>query len=175
MKKTLFVLLSFFFFFTLKMSAQSAWLGKWITDPMEEGTEKMIMEFDFKNDTEMSVAFYTDNKKSGLGRCVSKVSANGTYTAIGPLFFMSIDSKSVNVEILKLTLDNSHIKVTKSAIAQQIKATASILFANFEDVEMVYVTHDDPNVISFIIGDEQHAEDMEFHRPEKPIEQILGF
>lgn len=47
------------------------------------------------------------------------------------------------------------------------------MFANFEDVRMIYVTHDSPDTISFILGDESNAIDLEFHRSTMTIEQLF--
>lgn len=86
MKRSFVILLSLFVISSINLFAQSEWLGKWQTDPMTEGTEKVIMEYYFQNDSIMSMTFFTDNQIPGVGRCVSRVSMDGSYKKIGPLF-----------------------------------------------------------------------------------------
>ena len=174
MKRILAILLSLFVISSINLFAQSEWLGKWQTDPMAEGTEKVIMEYYFQNDSIMSMTFFTDNQISGVGRCVSRVSMDGNYNKIGPLFLVSLDQRSLNVSLLKYDTYGRNSSGSEKQIIKQIENTVKPMFANFEDVRMIYVTHDNPDTISFILGDESNAIDMEFHKPTVTIEQLFG-
>lgn len=174
MKRILAILLSLFVISSIDLFAQSEWLGKWQTDPMSEGTEKVIMEYYFQNDSIMSMTFFTDNLISGVGRCVSRVSMDGSYYRIGPLFFVSLNPRSLNVSLLKYDTYGRNSSVSERQIIKQIENTVKPMFAGFEDVRMIYVTHDSPDTISFILGDENNAIDMELHKPTMTIEQLFG-
>lgn len=174
MKKSAFILLYLLLILSNGIYAQSEWIGKWQTDPMVEGTEKVIMEYYFKNDSIMSMTFFTDNQISGVGRCVSRVSMDGNYNKIGPLFFVSLNQRSLNVSLLKFVTYGKNSSVSERQIIKQIENTVKPMFAGFEDVRMIYVTHDSPDTISFILGDESNAIDMEFHKPTMTIEQLFG-
>lgn len=174
MKKSAFILLYLLLIFSNGIYAQSEWIGKWQTAPMVEGTEKVIMEYYFKNDSIMSMTFFTDNQIAGVGRCVSSVSMDGNYNKIGPLFFVSLNQRSLNVSLLKFVTYGKNSSVSERQIIKQIENTVKPMFAGFEDVRMIYVTHDTPDTISFILGDESNAIDMEFHRPTMTIEQLFG-
>lgn len=174
MKRFFLILLSLLFFININLHAQSEWLGKWQTDPIAEGTEKVVLEYYFKNDSIMSMTFFTDNQIPGEGRCVSEVSMDGRYDKIGPLFFFSLNQGSLNVSLLRFVAYGKNSSVSERQIIKQIENTVKPLFANFEDVMMVYVTHESPDTISFILGDENNAIDMEFHRPTMTIEQLFG-
>ena len=174
MKRSFIIIFFLFVLSSLFLSAQSEWFGKWQTAPIEEGTEKVIMEYDFKNDSVMSMSFVTDNLIAGVGRCVSNVSMDGRYEKIGPLFFVSLNQGSLRVSLLKFFLYEKNAPISEGQIIKQIENTVKPMFANFENVGMIYVTHDSPDTISFIYGDESNAIDMEFHRPTMAIEQMLG-
>ena len=92
MKRNFLIFLSLFVFSNFNLYAQSEWIGKWQTEPIAEGTEKAIMEYFFKNDSLMTLTFYSDNQISGVGRCVSEISMDGRYSKIGPLFIYSFDN-----------------------------------------------------------------------------------
>ena len=141
---------------------------------MTEGTEKVIMEYYFQNDSIMSMTFFTDNQISRVGRCVSSVSMDGSYNKIGPLFFVSLNQGSLKVSLLKFDTYGRNSSGSERQIVKQIENTVKPMFANFEDVRMIYVTHDSPDTISFILGDESNAIDLEFHRPTMTIEQLFG-
>ena len=141
---------------------------------MTEETEKVIMEYYFQNDSIMSMTFFTDNQISRVGRCVSSVSMDGSYNKIGPLFFVSLNQGSLKVSLLKFDTYGRNSSGSERQIVKQIENTVKPMFANFEDVRMIYVTHDSPDTISFILGDESNAIDLEFHRPTMTIEQLFG-
>lgn len=173
MKKFFLNLFSLSFFMSINLHAQSDWFGKWQTDQMVEGTEKAIIEYYFKNDSVMSMSFVTDNQIAGVGRCVSNVSMDGKYDKIGPLFFVSLNQRSLKVSLLKFVTYGKNTSVSEGQIIKQIENTVKPMFANFEDVRMIYVTHDSPDTISFILGDESNAIDLEFHRSTMTIEQLF--
>lgn len=174
MKRACILFLSIFVFSSLKLYAQSEWFGEWQTDPIEEGTEKIIMEYYFKNDSIMSMSFVTDNQIAGVGRCISNISVDGRYNKIGPLFFISLNQESLKVTLLKFVAYEKNASIIEEEIIKQIKNKAKPMFDNFEDVRMIYVTHDSPDTISFVLGDESNATEMEYHRPTMTIEQLLG-
>lgn len=174
MRRSVIILLFLFVILSLNLSAQSEWLGKWQTDPIAEGTEKVIMEYYFQNDSIMSMTFFTDNQIPGVGRCVSRVSMDGSYSKIGPLFFVSLKQRSLNVSLLKFVTYGKNSSVSERQIIKQIENSVKPMFAGFEDVMMTYVTHNSPDTISFILGDESNAIDMEFHKPTITIEQLFG-
>lgn len=68
--------------------------------------------------------------------------------------------------------DGMNSSSSKQRIIKQIENTVKHIFANFEDVNvsMIFVTHESPDTISFIIGDQ----DLEFHRPTMTIEHLFG-
>lgn len=172
--KNIIIILSLFVISSLDLFAQSEWFGKWQTDPMVEGTERYIMEYYFKNDSTMSMGFVTDNQINGEGRCVWNVSVDGIYDKNGPLFYISLDQESLKVSLLKFVTYGIDASVAEGQIIKQIENKVKPLFANFEDVRMIYITHDSPDTISFILGDEGNAIDMKFHRPTMTIEQQFG-
>ena len=174
MKRVFVILISLFVISSINLFAQSEWLGKWQIDPIAVGNEKVIMEYYFQNDSIMSMTFFTDNQISGVGRCVSRVSMDGSYNKIGPLFFVSLNQRSLNVSILKYDTYGRNSSGSEKQIIKQIENMVKPMFANFEDVRMIYVTHDSPDTISFILGDESNAIDMEFHKPTLTIEQLFG-
>lgn len=174
MKRLFVILLSLYVISSINLFAQSEWIGKWQTHPMTEGTEKVIMEYYFQNDSIMSMTFFTDNQIPGVGRCVSRVSMDGSYSKIGPLFFVSLNQRSLNVSLSKFVTYGKNSSVSERQIIKQIENSVKPMFAGFEDVMMTYVTHNSPDTISFILGDEINAIDMEFHKPTMTIEQLLG-
>lgn len=173
MKRVVVIFLSIFVFSSFKLYAQSEWLGKWQTDPIVEGVEKIIMEYYFKNDSAMSMSFVTDKQISGVGRCISRVSIDGKYDKTGPLFFICLNQNTIKVSLLRFVTYAKNASVSKKQIIKQIENTAKPMFANFENVRMIYVTHESPDTISFVFGDENNAIDMEYHRPTKTIEQVF--
>lgn len=174
MKRVFVIFISLFVISSINLFAQSEWLGKWQTAAMTEETEKVILEYFFQNDSVMSMTFFTDNQIAGVGRCVSSVSVDGRYDKIGPLFSVSLNPKSLSVNLLKFVKYDKNSPVSERQIVKLIGNTAKPMYANFEDVRMIYVTHDSPDTISFILGDENNAMDLELHRPTITIEMLLG-
>lgn len=173
MKRVVVIFLSMFVFSSFKLYAQSEWLGKWQTDPIVEGVEKIIMEYYFKNDSAMSMSFVTDKQISGVGRCISRVSIDGKYDKIGSLFFICLNQNTIKVSLLRFVTYAKNASVSKKQIIKHIENTVKPMFANFKDVRLIYVAHDSPDTISFVLGDESNAIDMEYHRPTKTIEQVF--
>lgn len=170
--KRLVVIMSFLLcFITNNVYARSEWLGKWQSEPIKEGTETAILEYHFKNDSVMSMSFVTDNHIVGVGRCVSKCSIKGTYSKYGPFFEVSLDPNTLNVSLLNFVAIST--SATKNQILSQLRTMAKTMFDGYDNVRMIYVTHDSPDIISFIYGDESNAMEMEFHRSNKPLEQLL--
>ncbi len=133
------------------------------------------MEYYFQNDSVMSMSFVTDNQIAGVGRCVTNISMDGRYNKIDPIFFVSLNQESLKVSLLKFVTYGKNPSVSeRQIIIKHIENTVKPMFANFEDVMMIYVTHNSPDTISFILGDESNAIDMEYHRPTMNIEQLLG-
>ena len=132
------------------------------------------MEYCFKNDSLMSMTFFTDKQTPKVGRCISEISVDGKYNKFGPLFLVSLNQSSLNVKLIKFALCRNNSFVSESQIICQIQNSAKLLIANFTEMQMIYVLHDNPDIISFVYGDENNAIDVEFHRPTKPIEQIFG-
>ena len=174
MKRNFLIFLSLFVFSNFNLYAQSEWIGKWQTEPIAEGTEKAIMEYFFKNDSLMTLTFYSDNQISGVGRCVSEISMDGRYSKIGPLFIYSLNQESLNANLLKYETNGSNLPSSEKQIIKLIKNMVKPMFADLENVAMLYVTHDSPDTISFIVGDENNAKELEFHRPMMTIEQLFG-
>lgn len=173
-KKLYSFLVTFFYALIIAMPvfAENEWYGKWQSDPMTFDNETVVMEYDFKNDSELTMSFITDNKMSNVGRCVSRISLDGSYNSVGPIFFVSLDSETLRIEIIKLkTAGNS---ISESAIRQEIRKNAVPLCSGYDNVGMIYVTHEDSEDISFIYGDENNAMEIEFHRPQKSIEELLN-
>ena len=156
---------------SITLYASNDWLGRWQTDPISVDNETLVMEYDFKNDTSLSMCFFTDNWIPTVGRCVSKVTIDGIYQSVGPIFFVSLDDKSLNVEILKLYTKDSGIK--EKYIEKYIRENAEPLFSGYDNVRMIFVTHENTDEISFIYGDVGNAMNMDFHRPNQSIEQIF--
>jgi len=153
--------------------AQKNLTGRWLSKSINEGTEEMKMEFIFKDSVKMEMAFITDNKIPNVGRCLSRISIQGTYEFAGPLFFTEIDNNTLNVKIQKLELAGELAKSTppnmiptlKEALQQQMIQSAIALFAGYDGGSMIYVSHTGrDDVFSFIIGDEKNAMDLEFTR-----------
>lgn len=156
--------------------AQTDLIGSWKSKSMKEGTETVFMELTFKDSVNMQMAFVTDNNIPNVGRCLSRISVYGTYNFVGPIFLTEINKKTLNVKIIKLELAGDMAKKTpanmipmlKTQLKQQISQSAISLFSNYDVGSMIYVTHEGTNdVISFIMGDETNAVDMEFTRIKK--------
>lgn len=153
--------------------AQPNFVGKWKSEEMKEGTEKVIIEFIFKDTTNMEMAFITDNAIPDVGRCVSRISVQGTYSVIGPLMFTEILKNTMIVDIKDFELIGEKAKKTpqsmiptlKTYIKKQLEQSAMYLFAAYDGGSMIYATHEGTkDVISFIIGDEENAIDLKFTR-----------
>lgn len=153
--------------------AQQNFIGKWQSKEIKEDTETLVMEYIFKDSTRMEMAFITDNQIPNVGRCISRISVQGTYQVVGPILFTKIDQKTLNVSIIKLTLTGEFEKNTpiemlptlKNYLTKQMELTASTMFAPFDGASMIYATHEGTeDVVTFIIGDSENAMDIEFAR-----------
>ena len=148
---------------SLSLCAQSHLIGTWQSKEMKEGTETVIMELTFKDSTNLEMAFVTDNKIPNVGRCLSKISVLGTYNFIGPMFFSEI-KKELYGELAKKASQDMKSKL-KGYLKKEIERSAVSLFSAYDGGSMIYVTHEGTDdVISFIMGDENNAVDMEFTR-----------
>jgi hypothetical protein len=156
----------------IALYAEDKWIGKWKSDPIEVDTETLTMIFEFKDSTNMTMGFETDNKIPNVGQCISYISVNGTYDKIGPIFITHIFEQSLKAEIKKLDLEKTFTDKAKSAWVEELKkamnkqilTNAKNTFAGYDGGTMFYVTHDDPDVMSFIFGDGANAMDLKFKR-----------
>lgn len=156
----------------VSVHAEDKWIGKWLSDSIQVDTETMTMILEFKDSTNMAMGFETDNNIPNVGQCISYISVNGTYEKIGPIFITHIDEKSLKAEIKRLHFDKAFkekagaawIDEFKKSMKVQILTNAKNTFAGYDGGTMIYVTHDDPNVFSFIFGDETNAMDLKFTR-----------
>lgn len=171
--KRVMVIVPLLIMFCFPLVAQTDLIGAWKSKSIKEGTETVYMELTFRDSVNMQMAFVTDNRIPNVGRCLSRISVQGTYKLVGPIFLTEIIKKSLNIRILKLELAGDMAKNTptsmipklKEQLKQQISQSAMSLFSNYDGGSMIYVTHKDKNdVISFIMGDETNAIDMEFSR-----------
>lgn len=166
------VVILIIFVIPISLFAEDEWVGKWKSDPIQVDTETMTMFFEFNDSTSMVMGFETDNTIPNVGQCVSYISVNGTYDKIGPIFITHIDEQSLNAEIKKLDLDKAFTKIAtsewgeelKKKMKKQILINAKSTFAGYDGGTMIYVTHEDPNEISFIFGNESNAMDLKFTR-----------
>ena len=167
------ILTIMFIMSSLSLCAQSHLIGTWQSKEMKEGTETVIMELTFKDSTNLEMAFVTDNKIPNVGRCLSKISVLGTYNFIGPMFFSEIKKETLNVKIVKMELYGELAKKAsqdmksklKGYLKKEIERSAVPLFSAYDGGSMIYVTHEGTDdVISFIMGDENNAVDMDFTR-----------
>ena len=71
--------------------AQQNFIGKWQSKEIKEDTETLVMEYIFKDSTRMEMAFITDNQIPNVGRCISRISVQGTYQVVGPILFTKIE------------------------------------------------------------------------------------
>lgn len=156
----------------IALYAEDKWIGKWKSDPIVVDTETLTMIFEFKDSTNLTMGFETDNRIPNVGQCISYISVNGTYDKIGPIFITHIFEQSLKAEIKKLDLEKTLTDKAKSAWVEELKkrmnkqilTNAKNTFAGYDGGTMIYVTHDDPNVMSFIFGDEANAMDLKFKR-----------
>lgn len=152
--------------------AQDKWIGKWKSEPIQVDTETMTMSLEFNDSTNMIMGFETDNTIPKVGQCFSYISVSGTYDQIGPIFITHIDEQSLKVEIKKLDFDKTFKELAKPGEVDELKKSmkkqflinAKRTFAGYDGGTMIYVTHDDPTEMSFIIGDELNAIDLKFIR-----------
>lgn len=171
MKKTLILLVSLFF--VLPMMAEKSLIGRWQSEPINEGTEKAVEELTFIDSTHLELAFITDNNDPMTGRMVTRMSVKATYQAWGPMFFVKLDLPTVKTKIEKLELTDAFkasmpagysMEDTKKLLQQQAHQQAKLMFSMTEEFSMIYITHEENDTISFIIGDENDAMDLVFHR-----------
>lgn len=160
-----------FLIISIPLCADNAWIGRWQAEPIIEDNEICILEYDFKNDSILTMSFITDNQIPNVGRCVSKITIDGTYFNLGQFFFVSLDQNTLNVEILKFYSKDSAI--TEKSAKQSIRENAEPLFSGYDNVMMIYITHENPDEISFIVGDENNAMELKLHRQRVSIEDIL--
>lgn len=175
MKKTLICIVFLFTILSFSLSAQNAWFGEWQSEPLVEGTEKVIIEFNFSNDTTMMMSLITYNNVVGAGSCISRMSISGTYEKYGPLFDVNLDQESIDVSVLKY-LTHQGKRLYKGLFLHEIQSRAESIFSNIDEILMVLVTHENHDEISFVIGNENQAAEINFHRPIeiKDIEQIFA-
>lgn len=105
----------------IALYAEDKWIGKWKSDPIEVDTETLTMIFEFKDSTNMTMGFETDNKIPNVGQCISYISVNGTYDKIGPIFITHIFEQSLKAEIKKLDLEKTFTDKAKSAWVEELK------------------------------------------------------
>ncbi|MDE7135948.1 MAG: hypothetical protein K2N91_04900 [Muribaculaceae bacterium] len=155
------------------IQAEDKWIGKWRAEPFKVDTESMTMILEFSDSTNMVMGFETDNRIPGVGECLSYISVKGTYNKIGPIFMMDLDEATLDAEIKKLVLKNKSVTPDKlkRSMQKMLLANAKSVFSGYDGGMMIYVTVDDPDKMSFIIGDETNAMEMNFTRiiPEKII------
>lgn len=167
-------LVAFFYalIFTIPVFAENEWYGRWQSDPMTFDNETMVIEYDFKNDSELTMSFVTDNRIPKVGRCVSRISLDGSYSKVGPIFIVNIDQETLNIEVIEFqTVGKS---ISEYEIRQELRKNIASMLPGFDNVSMIYVTHEDSEDISFIYGDEKDAMEIEFHKPQKSIEEIFN-
>lgn len=159
----------------LIMSAENEWIGKWKSDPIKIDTESMIMYLEFNDSGHMTWGFETDNRVPDIGQCVSYISFSGTYEKYGPMFIIQPDQETIKIEIKKLDINKSladklgpsSTEILKKSVEKQVSASAKSVFSIYNVGSLIYVTHDDPDETSFIIGDETNAMEINFTRVKK--------
>lgn len=147
--------------------AEDEWIGRWASEPIHVDTETLTLIYEFKDSTNMVMAFETDNMIPNVGECVSYISATGTYEKIGPIFVTSIDQSTLKAEIKKLVIDKapeSLVEQVKSTMTKKILNEAKSTFSGFDVGTMIYVNTDNPNELLFILGDETNAMELRFNR-----------
>lgn len=114
----------------------------------------------------MEMAFVTEERVPNVGLCLSRITAQGSYSFVGPFFFPSIDSNTVAVKIEKLELDEGLTNNTtptmrndfEKMLETQMLETAVPLFENVDGSYMLYASHEDTeDSFTFILGDENNA------------------
>lgn len=152
--------------------AEDGWIGEWKSEPIKVDTETLTMILEFNDSTDLLMGFETDNRIPDIGQCVSYISVNCTYDKYGPVFITHVDEKSLHVEIKKLEFDETftdkmnveQVAELKNSFKKQILTNAERTFAGYDGGMMIYVTHDDPDVMSFIFGDETNCMELKFTR-----------
>ncbi|MGN0213329.1 MAG: hypothetical protein ACI4AH_00795 [Muribaculaceae bacterium] len=130
----------------------------WASDSIVEGTEKLVIKFDFYNESDMKMTFVTNNTIPNFGRCKSSISVKGTYVQEGALFHSEIDNSTMVVKIDELKIFNLKTDAKTQAMVETqmksiIKAQAVKMFADFTSVSLVYVHGLTPKEFSLIWGD----------------------
>ena len=147
-------------------SAQVDLTGRWQSQQITEDTERLTVEFLFKDSVNMEMAFVTEERVPNVGLCLSRITVQGSYSFIGPLFFPSVDSNTVAVKIEKLELDEALAnkatptmrKDFEKMLETQMLEIAIPLFENVDGSYMLYVSHEDTeDSFTFILGDENNA------------------
>jgi len=157
-------------------SAQANLTGRWQSQQITEDTERLTVEFLFKDSVNMEMAFITENRMPNIGLCLSRIAVQGTYSFVGPFFFPSVDSKTVAVKIEKLELDKALANKTtptmrkdfEKMLEMQMLETAISLFESFDGSYMLYASHEDTkDSFTFILGDENDAIALVMNRIDK--------
>lgn len=157
--------------FSSALRAQDNFVGTWQSNSTEFGNESVTMEFVIKDSVNMEMAFITDRRVPNTGRCVSRVSVEGTYRFQGVFFFTKLNNKTLSVNILNLELDKEFEKkvpadkkpMLKDILKTEIKKNASLLFTDYDDASMIYIKHENrDDMITFVLGDEKDHIDLEF-------------
>lgn len=159
--------------FLVSASAQSNLTGRWQSQKITEDTEQLAVEFFFKDSVNMEMSFVTENRMPNIGFCLSRVTVQGTYCFVGPLFFPTVDNNTVSVKIEKLELDEALTNKTtptmrkdfEKMLEKQMLETAVPLFENLDGSYLLYVSHEGTeDSFTFILGDENDAIELVMDR-----------
>jgi len=158
---------------TLPLMAEKSLIGKWQSVPQTAGMEKVVEIIHFQDESHLELSFVTDKNIPHIVQIVSTISIDGTYQMYGPMLFVKLKQPSVRVTVDKLELSETYVKSLPSGIGmdeakkivhEQVLEQSKLMFIGQDELSMIYVTHDDADIISFIIGNEQNAKEIEFHR-----------
>ena len=159
------------------MQGQPNFVGRWVAEKaMEEGSEKLSVEFTFKDSTNMEMVIITDNSKPEVGRCVSRITVEGEYSVVGPVIFTEIDKNTARLKITDLELNDEMAKnvpesmmpMMKKYLEDQMSQTVAELFTEFNVGRIIYAFYEGrDDKVSFIIGDENKA--MSFDLVRQPL------
>ena len=141
-------------------------IGRWVTEPMLEENEKVIIEYVFEKPESLTMNFYTENYIKGTGYCLSRTAVYFSCNFLGPLCLCELKDKPYNVEIVKFWLEaNGSEAIERINAKNMIEAQMKQMLSAYEDgVSMIYITIDDPDKIAFVIGDEADAMELNFTR-----------
>lgn len=132
----------------------------------------MTMEYIFKNSTQLEMAFLVENTIPQVGRCLARVSVQGTYSTSGPIFNLDVDKNTLAVVIQEFELASemaedvpqSMIPLFKEQLQKQLETSAASIFAPFDGSSMIYGLNEELGLLSFIIGDENESMEIVFTR-----------